>query len=132
VLAIESRLLQARDIDTGEFLNIAMNVEVFDDRLANGGQTLPKFVKIVTPDIINGIIKKIEVQNEQYHNVSLKFGTPSTTKQQAFSEQMEVDEGGNANAGDNTRKLLEKRLKIFEQFDFQKIVYVKKKTSSNL
>jgi hypothetical protein len=45
---------------------------------------------------------------------------------------MEVDEGGNANAGDNTRKLLEKRLKIFEQFDFQKIVYVKKKTSSNL
>jgi hypothetical protein len=109
VLAIESRLLQARDIDTGEFLNIAMNVEVFDNRLASDGQSLPKIVKIVTPDIINGIIKKIEVQNEQYHNVSLKFAVPTPAKQQAFSEQMEVDEGGNANAGDNTRKLLEKR-----------------------
>lgn len=64
MLAIESRLLQARDIDTGEFLNISMNVEVFDDRLVNNGQTLPKIVKIVTPDIINGIIKKIEVQND--------------------------------------------------------------------
>jgi hypothetical protein len=29
VLAIESRLLQARDIDTGEFLNLYMRVEVF-------------------------------------------------------------------------------------------------------
>jgi anaphase-promoting complex subunit 1 len=29
VLAIESRLLQARDIDTGEFLNLDMRVEVF-------------------------------------------------------------------------------------------------------
>ena len=87
--------MQARDIDTGEFLNIAMKVEVFDDRNANNGANFPKIVKIVTPDIINGIIKKIEVQNEQYHNVSLKFAAPTTTKQQAFSEQMEVDEGGN-------------------------------------
>ena len=31
VLAIESRLLQARDIDTGEFLNIQMNVEVIEE-----------------------------------------------------------------------------------------------------
>ncbi len=57
-----------------------MNVEVFDDRLANDGQNLPKIVKIVTPDIINGIIKQIKVQNEQYHNVSLKFAIPTPAK----------------------------------------------------
>ena len=31
VLAIESRLLQARDIDTGEFINMKMNVEVIEE-----------------------------------------------------------------------------------------------------
>lgn len=31
VLAIESRLLQSRDIDSGEFLNIPMKVEVFEE-----------------------------------------------------------------------------------------------------
>ena len=43
VLAIESRLLQARDIDTGEFLNLNMRVEVFapedeeEMRMSDGG-----------------------------------------------------------------------------------------------
>ena len=43
---------------------------------------------------------------------------------------MEIDEGGSST--NDTRKLMDKRMKIFEQFDFQKIVYVKKKTSSNM
>ena len=40
---------------------------------------------------------------------------------------MEVDEVGPGSTG-----MMEKRLKIFEQFDFQKIVYVKKKTTSTV
>lgn len=86
MLAIESRLLQARDIDTGEFLNLDMRVEVFatedeteemrmSDGSCNNQQTSQrtKTVQITTPDIINGVIKSIEVQDERYHSVMLKF-----------------------------------------------------------
>ncbi len=121
VLAIESRLLQARDIDTGEFLNLNMKVDVFlgeDDeemRMSDGGsQSIDrhqrtKTVQITTPDIINGTIKSIEVQDERYHSVLLKFD----------------DNSSFIGGGD-------KRQKIFEQFDFQKIVYIKKKIASQV
>ena len=78
VLAIESRLLQARDIDTGEFLNIQMNVEVIEETedtsmVVDDYNVRTKIVTITTPDIINGRIKCIEVKNEKFHNVNLKF-----------------------------------------------------------
>ena len=61
-MAIESRLLQARDIDSGEFLNIEMNVEVEEDS-GNGTKNVISH-QITTPDIINGVVKSIIVKNE--------------------------------------------------------------------
>jgi hypothetical protein len=52
-------------------------------------------VQITTPDIINGVIKSIEVQDERYHSVMLKFD-----ENQTF--------GGGAGVSN------EKRQKIFE------------------
>jgi len=40
---------------------------------SDGNQQKIKSVHIMTPDIINGTIKTIEVQDERYHNVMLKF-----------------------------------------------------------
>jgi hypothetical protein len=57
-----------------------MNVEVIDEQSEDHSKT--KVVKIVTPDIINGAIKKIEVQNDKYHNVSLKFAVSNKTTRQ--------------------------------------------------
>ena len=51
VMAIETRLLQARDIDTGKFVNIEVNVTVKDE--ATGA--INKIVQH-TPNIINGSI----------------------------------------------------------------------------
>lgn len=112
VLAIESRLLQARDIDSGEFLNIAMDVEVADDSEAGDmivDERPTKTVRITTPDIVNGKVLAINVKSDLYHDVHIKLTQDST--EPALS------------------KGIDKRQKIFEQFDFQKIVHVKKKTA---
>lgn len=96
VLAIESRLLQARDIDTGEFLNIQMNVEVIEETedissmVVDELSVRTKIVTITTPDIINGRIKCIEVKNEKFHGVNLKF-----------TEGMQVDEHNPTPASNN-------------------------------
>jgi hypothetical protein len=79
VLAIESRLIQARDIDSGAFLNIKMNVEVFEDAdsqmVCDEEHSISnQVVTITTPDIVNGRIKSIEVKNELFHNVKISFG----------------------------------------------------------
>ena len=117
VLAIESRLLQARDIDSGEFLNIPMKVEVFEESdqssmVLDDSTKQTKLVSITTPDIVNGRIKSIQVSNEKYHDVHLRFtGSEGTGSSSQFGDR---------------------RQKIFEQFDFQKIVHVKKKTSSGI
>lgn len=37
---MESRLLQARDIDSGEFLNIAMKVEIIDEEDSHASQMI--------------------------------------------------------------------------------------------
>ena len=117
VLAIESRLLQASDSDSGEFLHIPMTVEVFEESdqssmVLDDSTKQTKLVSITTPDIVNGRIKSIEVSNEKYHDVHLRF---------TGSE----GNGSSSQFGD-------RRQKIFEQFDFQKIVHVKKKTSSGI
>ena len=78
MLAIESRLLQARDIDTGEFLNIEMKVEVEDDdKDEHGKHNRTKIVEIQTPDIINGKIINIQIKNAKYHTVNISFRTES-------------------------------------------------------
>lgn len=51
VLAIETRLLQARDIDTGRFVNIEVSVKVREE---NTGKV--HTVRQQTPNIINGQI----------------------------------------------------------------------------
>ncbi|CDW78298.1 UNKNOWN [Stylonychia lemnae] len=108
VLAIETRLLQARDIDSGEFLRIDMEVIVEETNQA--GQVEIKNKQIKTPDIINGTIKSIEINNEQYHSVS-------------------IDSLGENDSNDQKNIFETKKLKIFEQFGFQKIIYLKKKAS---
>lgn len=80
VLAIESRLLQARDIDSGEFLNISMEVDVLEDSDSSDMMTddmikPTKTVKITTPDIVNGRITAIRVKNDLYHDVHLKLNS---------------------------------------------------------
>jgi hypothetical protein len=42
-----------------------------DDESKMPGQT--KIITITTPDILSGKIKGIEIKNEMYHNVCIKF-----------------------------------------------------------
>jgi len=76
VLAIESRLLQARDIDSGEFLNIPVEVEVVEDSEPSGmivDERPTKTICITTPDIVNGKVVAINVKSELYHDVHIKL-----------------------------------------------------------
>lgn len=86
---------------------------------SNDDDSNTSVITITTPDIVNGKIKSIEVENSKYHSVSMKFSNES--------DKMEVDDGNNGGF-----RGADKRIKIFEQFDFQKIIYVKKKTSSQV
>jgi hypothetical protein len=122
VLAIESRLIQARDIDTGEFLNVQMDVDVLDESeghhimVTDEGGLRTKQLKVITPDIINAKILSIAIENEKYHGVNIKMGAIID----ATEEQTNVPHGST-----------DKKLKIFEQFDFQKIIYLKRKSDYN-
>ena len=68
VMAIETRLLQARDIDTGKFVNIEVNVTVKDEATGAINQIVQH-----TPNIINGSILQIQLKgHREYHDVYLK------------------------------------------------------------
>ena len=65
VLALETRLLQAKDIDTGNFVRVQVQVET----LLNG--KLHTNV-LSTPEIVNGQIQSLTVKNDEfYHDLSL-------------------------------------------------------------
>jgi len=65
VMAIETRLLQARDIDTGSFVNIVAEVRVQDETTGE-----IKTINKQTPDIVHGRILQINVNGHQeYHDV---------------------------------------------------------------
>lgn len=75
VLAIETRLLQARDIDTGAFVNIEVLVTLEDD--ADGKV---KQIAHNTPDIINGKILQLEVRdNNDFHDLTLQVSESDAT-----------------------------------------------------
>ena len=59
VMAIETRLVQARDIDTGEFVQV--------DIILNKSQ------KVRTPAVLNEEVESLELKNERYYPVSLKL-----------------------------------------------------------
>jgi len=69
-MALESRLLQARDVDTRQFVNVQLTVNL-DEHDTETGKVTSKTVNVNTPDIINGTIKRIEVNTEEYHHVSI-------------------------------------------------------------
>jgi anaphase-promoting complex subunit 1 len=65
VLAVETRLLQTREIDTGKLVNIPVQVDAEDE---SGIRS----ITITTPDIVNGRILKISLKgNTEYHDVDL-------------------------------------------------------------
>lgn len=65
VFALETRLLQAKDIDTGLFVNIEVDVEILS------GDS-KKTIQIKTPEIINGQIISASVKNNsQFHDLCL-------------------------------------------------------------
>lgn len=68
VFALETRLLQAKDIDTGAFVNIEATVE-----LINQGEK--STVEVKTPAVINGQILSISVHsNPEYHDLFMCVG----------------------------------------------------------
>lgn len=73
-----------------------MNVEVIEETedissmVVDELSVRTKIVTITTPDIINGRIKCIEVKNEKFHSVNLKF-----------TEGMQVDEHNPTPASNN-------------------------------
>lgn len=75
MLAIETRLIQARDTDTGNFVNIEVQVTLEDDATQE-----VKTVLHHTPDIINGKILNVEIKNNpDYHDVFLTIAEPDKT-----------------------------------------------------
>jgi anaphase-promoting complex subunit 1 len=80
VFALETRLLQARDIDSGAFLNIEATVEMIN----NGERST---VEVKTPAVINGQILSISVHsNPKYHDLFMHVSDNDP------DSQMEVDE----------------------------------------
>lgn len=59
VMAIETRLVQARDIDTGEFVQVDV--------------ILNKTQHVRTPVLLNEDVESLELKNERYYPVSLKL-----------------------------------------------------------
>ena len=58
-MAIETRLVQARDIDTGEFVQVDV--------------ILNKTQNVRTPVLLNEDVESLELKNERYYPVSLKL-----------------------------------------------------------
>lgn len=65
VFALETRLIQARDIDSGDFVKIQVEVEIMRE-----GRLTSEIIN--TPEILNGTIVSVTVKNDEvYHDVSM-------------------------------------------------------------
>ena len=114
VMAIETRLLQARDIDTGRFVNIEVNVTVRDEAT----NTISKITQH-TPNIINGQIIQIEVKDHpEYHDVRLQVSSADDSDEDMLLDNVEKKGKQNKDAEGAH----------FEQSALQQVVYVKRKT----
>ena len=114
VMAIETRLLQAKDIDSGRFVNVEVSVKVRDE--CTGKVTT---VQQQTPDIVNGQILQIEVRDHpEYHDVCQQVAS-NLGDQSTEEDKMDVD-------FDEAKK--QKSDGRFEQSALQQVIYVKRKT----
>lgn len=65
VFALETRLLQAKDIDSGDFVKIKVQVEMMRE-----GKVVTETIN--TPEIVNGSIVSVTVKDdEMYHDISM-------------------------------------------------------------
>ena len=96
VMAIETRLLQARDIDTGRFVNIEVEVTVRDEATNSVNKIIQH-----TPNIINGQIIQIEVKDHpEYHDVCLKVSSMDEDSEEDMLVDQVTDKKSKTNKGD--------------------------------
>jgi hypothetical protein len=86
-MAIETRLLQAKDIDSGEFVNLDVQVTLEDE----ADQKVKQIVHH-TPDIINGRILQLKIKdNNEFHDVVLQVAEPDATDSIMQVDQLTKD-----------------------------------------
>ena len=66
ILAIETRLSQARDVDSGAFENVPVVATVVKDGVE-------KEERLQTPAILNGSIKQLRVEDPRFYGIQVQF-----------------------------------------------------------